>query len=208
MQKNKTRLIVVAGPQSSGKTSTLKLISDKFPHLPIINETNQYGLISKKHMGGAFVTCEIEKKILETDIKLVAEINHKLPVIVIETGIFHLVYAEYLIGKKEADQYFRNYLKAHQNLEPIVLFINTLPSVSWKRRKSIYLQRIKDNNIVNQQEKKEMLRKYRNNIYRLYPLWLKYFKKIPYKKYKINNSRKSRIDFERDIIKLISKLIV
>lgn len=208
MQKQITRLIIIAGPQSSGKTTALNLIKKKFPNLTIINETNQYSLVSKKHLGGAFVTKEIEQKILDTDIKVVAKINRSLPVVVIETAIFHMVYGEYYCNKQLAKKYYSKYIHCHKNLHPIIIFINTKPEISWKRRKPIYLKRIKDNEIIIPSVKKTVLNKYRKIIYNLYPLWLKYYKIIPFEKYMIRNSNKSYFKFKKELLDLVHRLTV
>ena len=175
-------LFIIAGPQSSGKTTILQHLKKKFPLFLFINETNQYSLLNKNHLGGAFVTREIEEQIVKADIKKVEEIDRSLNHIVIETGIMHCAYLEVFMSKKDARSYFHKYIQAHKGLHPILIFIDTKPQVSWNRRRRIYIERIIQAGVIDSSKKKEMLAKYQGNIEKLYPLWIKYFHKVSFEK--------------------------
>ncbi|MDO8609971.1 MAG: deoxynucleoside kinase [bacterium] len=208
MQKQKTRLIVIAGPQSAGKSTALKLIKSHFPQLPIIDEVNQYSIISKSHRGGAYVNLETEYKILNEDIKTIQNIKRNGIIYIMETGILHLSYLERLSNAKITDGFYKKYISAHNNLYPIIFFIDTKPQISWKRRRPTYLKRIKANNIADPKEKQIALKKYRQIINELYPLWLKYYHKVPFEKYMIKNSYKSYSVFKKELLDLVHKLSV
>lgn len=200
-------LFIIAGPQSSGKTTILKYLKKKFPYFLFINETNQYSLLNKNHLGGAFVTREIEEQIVKADIKKVEEIDRSLKHIVIETGIMHCAYLEVFMSKTDARSYFHKYIQAHKGLHPILIFIDTKPQVSWNRRRRTYIERIIQAGVIDSFKKKEMLAKYKRNIENLYPLWIKYYKKIPFEKYMIKNSNKTWEKFEREIMNKIKEYI-
>jgi len=188
---NKPTLFIIAGPQSSGKTTILHHLKKKSPRFLFIDETNQYSLLNKNHLGGAFVTREIEEQIVKADIKKIKEIDRSLKFIIIETGIMHCSYLENFMSKEEAEVYFNKYIQAHARLHPIVLFIDTKPQISWQRRKRKYVERIYKAGVTDSSKKREMLAKYKRNIENLYPLWIKYYKKIPFEKYMIKNSYSS-----------------
>lgn len=187
MQK-RTKLFIIAGPQSSGKTSILAYLKKKFPHFFFIDETNQYSLIGKNHPGGAFVTRETEEAIAETDILKIKNIDQNIPCAVIETGIMHCSYHENFMSKSAAEKYFQAYIKAFNRLTPYLIYLDTKPHVSWQRRRPKYLERIAKAGVTDPSRKKEMLTKYRKNIETLYPLWTKYYGKVPFQKYFIKNS--------------------
>ena len=208
MQKKKTKLITIAGPQSSGKTDTLEIISKYFPKFPIYFEVNPYSVVSKNHLGAAFTDSSLTKKIADIDIKNIRKIPRDNKIHILETGILHLCYLEHICSNYCAEKYLKKYILAQKNFHSIIIFIDTKPEISWKRRKPIYLKRIKDNIINGLHEKKITLNKYRKIIYDLYPLWLKYYHKAPFEKYMIKNSCKSYSVFKKELIDIIRKLTV
>lgn len=203
----KTKLLIIAGPQSSGKTTVLKLLETKYPEANFIQETNQYSLVNKNHLGAAYVTCDIEKQIVSEDIRIIKKIDRNKNLVIMETGIMHMGYVEEICNKKIADRFFQKYISAHKDLEPTVIFIDTNPQISFKRRKKYYLQRIQNIGITKSEEIDEILRKYENKIKKLYPYWLKYFKKVPFKKIMIKNSQKSYNKFMREIEKKVTDIL-
>lgn len=204
----KPTFFIIAGPQSSGKTTILQHLKKKHPQFLFIDETNQYTILNKNHLGSAYVTREIEEQIAKTDIKKIKKIDRSLKYIITETSIMHCVYHEIFMSKEDAKLYFNKYIKAYKRLHPVLLFIDTKPQVSWKRRRRKYIERIRKVGLLNSSKKKEMLAKYRRNIEKLYPLWIKYFKKIPFEKYMIKNSNKTWNVFEKEIMKKIKTHIL
>lgn len=218
MQKQKIRLIVIAGPQSSGKTTSLNLLKQKYPNFNYLEEINPYNITNNNHQGAAFVNKNMQINIANIDIRrtkniLVDQLSHDRGnngktnnAYIIETGIFGLVYFERLMEIKNTDIYYKKYLSIYKKFDPIIIFIDTKPTISWKRRKPIYLKRIKDNGIIAPSDKKAALKKYRQIIYDLYPLWLKYYNKVPFDKYMIKNSNKSYSRFKQELINKIQFL--
>lgn len=204
----KTKLIVIAGPQSSGKTTIMKLLEKKYPHIPFIEEINPFTIISRNHLGGAYVDAETERKITDANIEKIKTIDQSQSAVFMETGILHTTYAEYYSGRETAEIYLKKYIKAHEGLHPIVFFIDTKPQISWERRRSIYLRRINNLGVKQWRERMKMLQKYRNTIVALYPLWHKYFHLIPFEKYIIKNSYKKWNVFEREIMEKVKALLV
>ncbi len=202
-----TSYIIIAGPQSSGKSSLLKYLKTKYPKHIFIEEKNPASVTGKKDFGAINSGSELEKKIIEEDIKHIQEIDRKNKIIIIESDIFHCVYADYFNGKKNANKYYRRYLKAHQGFNPVIIFINTLPEISWKRRRYKYVNRIRNKKIKSKKEIKKLLDRYQEIILQLYPIWIKYYKKVPFKKLMIENSYKSKNEFINEVDKIILSLL-
>src|SRR3989338_11118088 len=99
-----TKLLIIAGPQSSGKTTAFNYLKSRFPNFYYQEEINPYILMGKNHLGGAFTTHDLEVKLAEADLLMLKNIiNHVKGhhnCIIIETGIFHLVYTEKFCGQK------------------------------------------------------------------------------------------------------------
>lgn len=72
-----TKLIIIAGPQSSGKTTIFNLLEKKFSAVTFISEINQYVIKDQNHLGGVFVEKELELKLVEEDIKAIKNIDRR-----------------------------------------------------------------------------------------------------------------------------------
>lgn len=204
-----TQLITIAGPQSSGKSTALRIIQKQFPQFIIYPEVNPYTVESKKHKGGAYTNSELSKKIVEIDIQNIVNIpcnNNNIHIL--ETGILHLSYIEKICGYECAKEYFQKYLIAYKNLDTTIIFIDTKPEVSWKRRRKKYLNRIKNNAITDSNRISEELKKYRQMLETIYPLWLKYYHQAPFKKYIIKNSKMNTTIFSNELLRIIKKIII
>lgn len=198
-----TKLLIIAGPQSSGKTTAFNHLKTKFPNFHYQEEINPYYLAGKNHPGGAFTTSELELKLVEADLEMLSNLNNHKTVI-LETSIFHLVYTEYFSGKKIAEDFYKKYLLLHNRFDSLLLFIDTKPEISWRRRYPHYLKRIGRLNGKNNSF--DILEKYQKTIYDLYPLWHKWYVKIPFKKLTIRNSFKTRKNFLIEIEGRVHKL--
>ncbi len=215
-------LLIIAGPQSSGKTTVFNLlknylIDDRQPdkRVAFLSEINPYCFVNKNHLGAAFVDKKLQIAIANADLKRIQKIidnnfDHDRgkscdKTYLIETGIFGLVYFEHILGRKKAEIYFKKYLEMYKHFSPIILFIDTKPEISWKRRKPKYLERIKNSGVIDPKKKAAMLKKYRGIIDALYPLWLKWYKKFPFEKYMIRNSYKTERAFLKEIVGLCKK---
>lgn len=201
------KIITIAGPQSSGKTILFNVLKNRYQNWRFIEEVNPYQVIDSSHLGGAFTDKEQELKILDEDIKIFKSIDDKRTT-VIETGILHVVYGEEFCGAKTAQKYLKKYLKLHEKLEPLIFFIDTKPEVSWRRRQNKYLERIKKLGITDEKEVAKHLAKYQKNLYSLYPLWLKYLKKLPYEKFIFRNSYISEEEFIREAFLQLQKFLL
>lgn len=204
----KTKLIIIAGPQSSGKTTIMKLLEKKYPYIPFIEEENQFTLVNKNHLGGAYVNDKTEKLINDVVIAKIKEIDRSQDIVFIESGIMHSSYAEYYCDENTAKNYLKKYIRAHIGLHPILFFIDTKPQISWRRRKKTYIQRINRAGVTNPQKRKEMLEFYHTRINNIYHLWHKYFHLIPFEKYMIKNSYKGWGVFEKEIMDKIKSFLV
>ncbi|OGK62782.1 hypothetical protein A2334_01035 [Candidatus Roizmanbacteria bacterium RIFOXYB2_FULL_38_10] len=198
---SQTKLYIIAGPQSSGKTTVWQYLHDTHPSWNFIPEINQYVLKGKDHMGGAFVTADLEAEITKQEIKHIASLKRDGKTHVSETGIFHLVYLEHYCGKKAAVESLPQYMTSYKGFEPHVLFIDTKPQTSWERRRLIYERRLDKAGIKNTKERSMALTKYKTLMEELYPLWKKYYNIFPLKKIRISNSYANIARFKKDVIK-------
>jgi len=197
------KLIIIAGPQSSGKTTLFNSLKKKVKNAVFLKEINPFTLVGKKHLGGAFVDLKLENKIIDNDLKrLIKIINQEFQkkLIIEETGIFHLVYLKKLTNGKNFRYYYQKYLKVYKKFLPKIIFIDTKAQISWQRRKSIYLSRLKK--ITDQKQKNLLLKKYRQKIFELYPQWHLLYNHLPFKKVLIKNSYKTRADFLKETLKM------
>lgn len=201
------KLIIIAGPQSSGKTTLFNVLKNRFQSWRFIDELNPYRVVNKDHPGAAFIDKALELKLLEEDLKVIKTIDNKRTT-VIETGIFHVVYGDKFCGAKIAQKYLEKYLKLHEKLESLIFFIDTKPEVSWRRRQNKYLERIKKLGISDEKEVTKHLAKYQKNLYSLYPLWLKYLEKCPYKKIVFRNSYINEDEFIREAFLQFQKFLL
>lgn len=204
-----SHFITIAGPQSSGKTTAFNYLQEKYPDWYFVDEINPFTVVDKDHMGGAFVNEDLETKLLEIDLaKVKAVINSYNPIAIIETGILHVVYGEFFINNKLAKEYFEKYNRLYQELNSYIIYIDTRPEVSFQRRKAEYLNRIKKRNINTPKEIQTALIKYQNTIYKLYPIWQKFYKRLKFPSKIINNSYKTQEVFLKEIEKTIQNLLI
>lgn len=204
-----TKFITVSGPQSSGKTTLLNYLKKKYPHWQIIDEINPASITKKKDFGALNTSVEIEKEIIEANISLVSSIERNHKTVLTEQGIFNYVFNQYFLYKKLADEYYHKLFKAHNGLDCFIVFINIKPEISWQRRKEKYIKRITNKGINDKNIIDEYLEQYKKIIFDLYPLWIKCYKKIPFKKITIENSYKEKHIFleeaEKTILSLLSQ---
>ncbi len=200
-------LITISGPQSSGKTTALKFVRKTYPTIPVISETDVRTIAGENHLGGAFVTKHEQELILQKDIEIISSFDRDISYVVFECGIMHMIYAEEQFGEKEIQNYYDQFISAHSKLKTTVFFIDTLPEISWKRRKKIYRERISKAGIINPSEVKKMMKTYRTTIFSRYPLWKKWIRKLPFQKIIIENNHNSEKKFLEDFKKVFEKLI-
>lgn len=202
---NKPVLITIAGPQSSGKSTVFSSLQSIYPTAFFIEETNQYKLIGNHHLGAAYVTSSTEEQILNEDIKIINSLDCSQNIYIIETGIFHTIFAAFMLGKEKTDMFFNEYLRAYKRFRPVVIFIDTKPAVSWKRRKPNYRKRIDGGK--SQDERSQMMDKYRQRIFDLYPIWVEYYNLIPFTKFIIKNSHKKYGSFIKEVTSLTKTFV-
>jgi nicotinamide riboside kinase len=198
------KLMIIVGPQSSGKTTLFNFLKTKIKKALFLEEINPFTLVGKKHLGGAFVDLKLEKQIINEDLKRLKKIVYQpseKELVIEETGIFHLIYLKKLANEEICTHYFQKYFRLYNKIFPLIIFIDTKPQISWQRRKQIYLSRLK--NITDQKQKKLMLKKYREKIFELYPQWHWLYRYLPFKKIIIKNSYKKKRDFLKEALKIV-----
>ncbi len=200
------KLFIIAGPQSAGKVTLLNYLRKKHKNWFYVDEVNPASVTGKKYFGAINTTAELEKRIIEEDIKNIKNIRRDHNVIILNTGIFHYVFALYFNYKKLANYFFKQYLNAHKGLNPYVIFINAIPEVSWERRKPKYIKRIEDKGITDPAIIEQHLAKYKKIIDTVYPYWFECYNRVPYPKLIIENSNKKKNAFLKEADEIITKL--
>ncbi len=201
------KLVIVSGPQSSGKTTLMNHIKANHKDWFFVDEINPAFITGNKDHGAFHTGPELEKKIIEKSLNIINNLDMKKNVTFLETGIFAIVFARYLMDEKTADEFYRQFLKAFEGLELYVIFINTVPQVSWERRKEKYLKRIKNNGEVDKDLIDKHLNRYKKIITELYPLMLKFYDELPFPKTMIENSNKEKSTFLKEAEKIIFSLL-
>lgn len=201
------RIIVVAGPQSSGKTTLFNLMKGRHPGWPRVGEFNPYTVRGSGHRGGAFASRQLELEITRRDLEAVSALVPGTDCLV-ETGPFHLAYLERYCGLGTAEAYFPRYLQVYNRLNPFIIFIDTAPGASWLRRQPVYEARLDRNGVTDPAMQEAALGKYRRFMEEMYPLWKKYFSLFPFDKIAVANSHTDPSRFLRDAEKLLEAAAV
>lgn len=184
--------IVIAGPQSSGKTTAWQYLKEKYANLADFNpEINPYTLFKNTQLGSIVATKKMQKKIHQADLTRIKNITINKTQVT-ETCLFHLVYYALIVGSDFYHQAWQDYKQALSSFNLKIIFINTLPEISFARRRENYQQRI-DNEIKTRQLKgekartfsKETMAKYKQRINDIYPWWMKVYQDIDYAKTKV-----------------------
>lgn len=195
--------IILTGPQSSGKTSSFRHLKSVYKSAKFIEEVTPYdfkGSDHPKYISTYGIQEELAKKTITLLKKIDPEDNYFM-----ETGPMQIVYLEKYSGVEKASLYFKKFLKIMTAWNPILVFIDTKPQISFKRRKNIYLKRIEKHKL--QDSRKAFMDIYRQKIFKLYPLWHKWLNKFPFEKIIIKNSYKSEEEFRVNLDKIILSLI-
>jgi len=207
------KIIVIAGPQASGKTTVWRFLSDKYGgRAGFYEEMNPYVLFPEKaRLGSVVVDAEMEKKIHEADVARIGEVLKEGMVGVIETLMFHAVYYEEFLGKEFYHQGMRDYEKALREVEVGVLFIDTTPEVSFARRRGEYwwrvVREIERRGLKGEEARRwgeEMMKKYETRMKDRYQKWWQVFEELDYVKEKwvIENNDRSRGSFLNEVEKV------
>lgn len=201
----KPLLLVIAGPQSSGKSTAFRYLQKIYKKVNFVPEVNPVTIVGNSHFGGAFADRKIQKIIAGITLQKLAEFSRTNNIYISETSIFGAVYYEKICGEKEANDYLEKLINICKKFKIIIIFIDTKPQISWSRRKNIYLKRIK--HIKKASEKKKMLDIYKKNLFDLYPIWLKYYHLFPYQKFMIKNNRKSFSKFIKEVETKVAEIL-
>lgn len=201
---HRTKLIVIAGPSSSGKSTLFNLVGKKYPSVHLLHETNPYTLVGNRHLGGAFVDHSLEIKITEASIKRLKSIFKQNKLIVIESDIFHLSYVKKMCDKKTLNRYRKQFYELYNKLHATIVFIDTKPHISFQRRRPIYLKRVAHKDPKTQ---REMMNTYRSNIFTMYPLLKELYDELPFEKIMIKNSYKSQLQFLKESLNKIHAIL-
>ncbi|MFZ6034600.1 MAG: deoxynucleoside kinase [Patescibacteria group bacterium] len=198
--------ITIAGPMSAGKTAVMEYLKKRYPSWIFVDEINPRTITKNELIGAAQTSEDLEKKVFSMDIKTLKKIGINKNVFV-ETGIFHHAYALRFFTKKDQRLFFRRYLEIYNRRPSFVIYIDTKPHVSWKRRKKKYADRIKKMGITDIGKTKAELAKYKKILYEMYSNWTRCYDQVPVPKIVIKNSYKTERQFLKEVDKVIRSLI-
>ncbi|KKP66153.1 MAG: hypothetical protein UR68_C0035G0014 [Candidatus Roizmanbacteria bacterium GW2011_GWA2_35_19] len=199
-----SHLIVISGPQSSGKTTVFNYLKGRLKDFSFVEEINPYIVKKSSHPRYISPSGKFQEELSLMTLKKIKLLNSNKNY-VFETGPMQIVYVEKYSGFKAANLYLKKYLKILKSFNPTIIFIDSKPEISFKRRKKKYLERIKEYRL--EDKEKEILGEYKQKIIDLYPLWLKWLDRYPYKKIVINNNNKTKRQFIDEVSKIILSLL-
>lgn len=160
------KYILVAGPQASGKTTLIRELSREHPDAKVYEEIGAEVLREKGLKGGAFVSEEVEKEILERGFLRLKEISESEGIHIDETGIFNIAHARGLGYRDLADEYLNRYLDIMKRIPCEIRFLDIEPEVSWERRSGEYKKRgFSEEDLIKAKEKIEKAHKEFNWLY-------------------------------------------
>lgn len=199
------RFITISGPQSSGKSTVFKYLSKKYSRrgIKFVEEINPYEHTKTDHPK-YLSTYGIQEVLTKKTLAVMKKLGNKTN-IVMETGPMQIVYIDKYSNPKKAEEYFSKYVEISKKLNPFIIFIDTKPGISFKRRRKVYEERIDRHKMIH--KKKEILKQYEEKIYDLYPLWHKWFKRYPFEKKIIKNSYKKEKQYIKEVEDVIKSLL-
>jgi len=201
------RLVTIAGPQSSGKTTLFKHLSSVLSDTVFLSETNPASVSNNMSLGALQTTRNLEKMIIAKDIETIKNTTSDKNTI-IETGIFHCAFASFFLGKKESDDFFYDYLRAQAKWQSLLIFIKCLPETSFLRRKNKYLQRIRDTGITSENQISKKMNLYKKVIFEMYPQHLSCYRKYPLEKTAIENDDLTESNFLKKALTVINSFLL
>jgi len=176
-------LIIVAGPQGSGKSTAQRYLAERYSNIVtlieaakvLFDEDRSKGIV----LGGALVGSGFEKRIMNLDLKRMSKISlegNSQAIYLDETNIFSVAH-ESLRDPVFAHQMYEGYMKALNSLRVGILFTNVPPEISWMRRRRLYERRYKD--IADFEQR---IRRSREYLWRIYPEMIKLYERLPFAK--------------------------
>lgn len=197
--------IVIAGPQSSGKSTVFNYLKEKYPQHNFLPEINPYTFVKKdQSVHKKMDNLNIQKLIFKEDYKRTKQLVNSNDVSIIETGIFNVVYMHNIVGKEAANKQMETYISIYKKINPYIIFVDTKPQISWKRRKTEYMERI---SLKEKDQSKQIMAFYKDRIFKLYPLWMYYFEYMPFKKVMIRNSYKEQNEFLKETLAKVQSIL-
>jgi len=176
-------LIIVAGPQGSGKSTAQRYLAERYSNIVTLIEAARILFDEDRRkgtmLGGALVGSEFEKRIMNLDLERMSKISvegNRQMIYLDETNIFSVAH-ESLRDPVFAQRMYENYMKALDSLRVGILFTNVPPDISWVRRRRLYERRYKD-----MTDFEERIRKSREYLWRIYPEMIKLYERLPFAK--------------------------
>ena len=153
---------------------------------------------------------EQEVQITRADLARTKEIVSLGEPALIETGVFHLAYLKRLVdkekGKEKEELYLKlkkEYFSLFSRLPHLIIFIDTKPEVSWRRRRRDYRARVEKTVEEKGGRVRELMRKYKDNRFELYGYFKKLYKDLPLQKVLVENNYRKEKRFLKKIEKLL-----
>lgn len=194
------RVFIVAGPPASGKTIFIKTLKNPHPSWRFLTASHFDLLpffLSEK---------EIEEN-LKKDKELIRKLDPKKNTVV-ENSLFNAVFYHRFLKAETAKDFFNQAYKKYQKLNPLIIFFDTKPEISWRRQQKVFLDELKKQNINQEKEINHYLTLYQKTLFDLYPLWFNYLDKLSFEKIVIRNSYINEEEFIRQAFILFQKSLL
>jgi len=188
--------ILIAGPQASGKSTAVRFLGEILPKAVVHNECGAFVLSSMRGSGGAFVTEDMERKILECELGKLRGIVDGVHVD--ETGIFSVAHARALGFSELAEEFLPRILDELGRFDVRVIFVDTDSAISWERRKHVYIDRGFSS---------DEMEKARAKIDRTEGELMRFYENSSFEKVLIENNSSDLIEFRGKIEKTINQIL-
>ena len=135
----KPKAILVAGPQASGKTSAIKLLSQLYE---VKAWEEPATIVFKRYkIRGAIESKSLQEKIWETDIHQLENLDEE-KINLLDNNFVNFAFYLYHHGiTLESLRKIEIYLKRLKKIDLTILFLDTSPKTSFERKREIYMKR-------------------------------------------------------------------
>ncbi len=198
-----SELIIIAGPQAAGKSTTIARLSEQYAGIaplfgrkrgPLIfplQESRQIFVHMHMLLGGIFMTPEQEYQIIACDFERMDAIARRASrriVYLDECNVFTLAHAA-AHGVAGVQDQLANYVRRLQALRAKVIFLDIPPSVSWDRRKRSYEKRLV---YFPTKDHARLMSAFERHLHKVHPLLLETYEKLPLPKRLIDARQPNR----------------
>lgn len=195
---------IIAGPQSAGKSTTIRNLAQLFSSSPDKKTSNAIFLEEERQrigrrnnlMGAIYMTAEQERDVVDSDLTKMQQLSPS-ELYIDESNIFTLAHAN-LHGIR-TNEHFKDYCLELKRLNPRIIFLDVHPETSWARRNESYRKRVLG---FPESQQGKVMQNYQDYIQAVYPNLREVYDRIPFSKTIVDASK----SFRKTIKQIIGKI--